>query len=47
MKDVISWSDSPNGRNEVKKKAKALVRQIESAGLAIQHEVDHCDGVLI
>ena len=34
VKDVISWSDSPNGRNDVKKKAKALVRQIEGAGLA-------------
>lgn len=30
VKDVIVWSDSPSGRNEVKKKAKALVRQIEN-----------------
>ena len=28
VKDVISWSSSPNGRSEIKKKAKSIVREI-------------------
>lgn len=32
VKDVISWSSSPDGRNEIKKKAKGIVRDIREKG---------------
>ena len=32
VKDVISWSSSPGGRNEIKRKAKGIVRDIREKG---------------
>lgn len=43
VKDVIAWSDSPGGRSEVKKKAKAIARKIEDEGFANLTEEQYDD----
>lgn len=43
VKDVIAWSDSTSGRNEVKKKAKAIARKIEDEGFTNLTEEQYDD----